>query len=135
MADRRKCRSAKFFKRQMKLDPRSAERLVKLLGMLGSNHDGERAAAALKANALVREHGLVWSDVIPTPDADRRLNDVGAKNQDCRTMRGFCAQHSNLLRSREQEFIDDIEDWRGALTEKQSAWLIAIYTRVKKLAA
>jgi hypothetical protein len=115
------------------LDPRSAERLVKLLGMLGSNHDGERAAAAFKANELVREHGLVWSDVI-------RPNDARAKNQDdqevdWRTMRGFCAQHPKLLRSREQEFVDDIEDWRGTLTEKQSAWLVSIYTRVKKLAA
>ena len=113
----------------MKLDPRSVERLVKLLGMLGSDHDGERAAAALKANALVREHGLVWSDVIPTPEQKQEHAD-----RDWRTMRGFCAQHSNLLRSREQEFIDDIEDWRGALTEKQS-WLVSIYTRVKKLAA
>ena len=129
----------------LKLDPRSAERLVKLLGMLGSNHDGERAAAALKANELVREHGLVWSDVIPTLEqqqehAGRRPNDARAKNQDdqkvdWRTMRGFCAQHFNLLRSREQEFVDDIGDWRGALTEKQSAWLVSIYTRVKKLAA
>src|SRR6516225_820800 len=107
--------------------------------MLGSNHDGERAAAALKANALVREHGLVWSDVIPTPEqkqkyADRRPNDAGAKNQgdqkvDWRTMRDFCAQRAHLLRPREQEFIDHIDSWRGALTEKQSAWLIAIYTR------
>jgi hypothetical protein len=124
----------------MKLDPRSAERLVKLLGMLGSNHDGERAAAALKANALVREHGLVWSDVIPTPHADRRPNDAKAKNQDdqkvdWRIMRDFCAQRSHLLRPREQDFIDHIDSWRGALTEKQSAWLVSIYTRVKKLAA
>jgi hypothetical protein len=123
----------------MKLDPRSAERLVKLLGMLGSNHDGERAAAALKANALVREHGLVWSDVIPTPHADRRPNDARAKNQDdqkvdWRIMRDFCAQRAHLLRPREQEFIDHIDSWRGALTEKQNAWLISIYTRVKKLA-
>jgi hypothetical protein len=49
-------------------------------------------------------------------------------------MRGFCAQHSNLLRSREQQFTDDIEGWCGALTEKQSAWLVSIYMRVKKLA-
>ena len=126
----------------MKLDPRSVERLVKLLGMLGSNHDGERAAAALKANALVREHGLVWSDVIPATPEPRsyqqehtgRWNNNATENQDWRTMRDYCAQRSSLLRSREQEFIDDIEDWRGALTEKQSAWLIAIYTRVKKLA-
>jgi hypothetical protein len=129
----------------MKLDPRSAERLVKLLGMLGSNHDGERAAAALKANALVREHGLVWSDVIPaTPEPRsssyrqehaKRWNDDAGADLDWRTMRGFCAQHSNLLRSREQEFIDHIDSWRGELTPKQSDWLIAIYTRVKKLAA
>jgi hypothetical protein len=124
----------------MKLDPHSAERLVKLLGMLGSNHDGERAAAALKANALVREHGLVWSDVISTPHADRRPNDARAKNQDdqkvdWRTMRDFCAQRSHLLRPREQAFVDHIDSWRGALTEKQSAWLVSIYTRVKKLAS
>ena len=126
----------------MKLDPRSVERLVKLLGMLGSDHGGERAAAALKANALVREHGLVWSDVIPTTpeprsyqqEHTRRWNNNTAEKQDWRDMRDFCAQHSNLLRSREQEFIDHIDSWRGALTEKQSAWLIAIYTRVKKLA-
>ena len=124
----------------MKLDPRSIERLVKLLGMLGSNHDGERAAAALKANALVRDHGLVWSDVIPTPHAERRPNDARAKNQDdqkvdWRTMRDFCAQRSHLLRPREQAFVDHIDSWRGALTEKQSAWLVSIYTRVKKLAS
>ena len=124
----------------MKLDPRSIERLVKLLGMLGSNHDGEHAAAALKANALVRDHGLVWSDIIPTPHADRRPNDARAKNQDdqkvdWRIMRDFCAQRSHLLRPREQEFIDHIDSWRDALTEKQSAWLVSIYTRVKKLAA
>jgi hypothetical protein len=115
----------------MKLDPRSAERLVKLLGMLGSNHDGERAAAALKANALVREHGLVWSDVIPTAEQKPEPADRG----DWRVMRDYCAQRSSLLRSREQEFIDHIDSWRGALTPKQHDWLIAIYARVKKLAA
>src|SRR6516225_4924247 len=104
----------------MKLNPRSIDRLVKLLGMLGSSHDGERAVAALKANALVREHGLVWADVIPTTPEQRSYrqeqrwnDDTGAKKQndqqvDWRDMRNFCAQRSHLLRSREQEFIDDI---------------------------
>jgi hypothetical protein len=126
----------------MKLDPRSAERLIKLLGMLGSNHDGERAAAATKANELVRAHGLTWFDVIPTAPAfyqhehTKRWNDDRQDDQkDWRTMRDFCVQRPSLMRSREQEFIDDIDSWRGALTEKQSAWLVSIYTRVKKLAA
>ena len=122
----------------MKLDPRVLDRLVKLLGMLGSNHDGERAAAALKANALMREHGLVWSDVIPTPIPNNHHRTNGAKdlkqdNQkiDWREMRDYCARWSGLLRPREQEFIDNIEGWQGALTPKQRDWLTAIYNRIR----
>jgi hypothetical protein len=46
------------------LNPRTADRLAKLCGMFGSDHDGERAAAALKADQLVRAHGLRWGEVI-----------------------------------------------------------------------
>jgi hypothetical protein len=49
------------------LDPHSAERLAKICGLFGSAHDGERAAAAAKADALVRAAGLSWSDVIAAP--------------------------------------------------------------------
>ena len=40
------------------------ERLAKILGMLGSSHDGERAAAAGLADRLVRDLGLTWADVV-----------------------------------------------------------------------
>ena len=40
------------------------ERLVKLLGMLGSDHDGERASAGLLAARLLRDKGLTWTQVI-----------------------------------------------------------------------
>ena len=49
------------------LEPRVADRLAKLCGMFVSDHDGERAAAAAMADALVREHGLTWRDVIRVP--------------------------------------------------------------------
>jgi len=39
-------------------------RLAKLLGMLGSRHDGEVVAAARKAHALVRESGVTWDEII-----------------------------------------------------------------------
>jgi hypothetical protein len=45
-------------------------RLIKLCGMLGSEHDGERASAALKASKLLMENHLTWCDVIGTPSAD-----------------------------------------------------------------
>lgn len=38
--------------------------LIKLLGMLGSSSDGERAAFAAKANELVRGAGLTWEQYI-----------------------------------------------------------------------
>jgi hypothetical protein len=47
-----------------KVDYRQRDRLVKLLGMLGSQHDGERANAA----QLVEQHraalGLTWDELI-----------------------------------------------------------------------
>lgn len=43
--------------------PELRERLAKLLGMCGSAHDGERAAAAKAADDLVRRSGLTWFDV------------------------------------------------------------------------
>lgn len=40
------------------------ERLVRMLGMLGSSFEGERAAAGLLASRLLAEHKLSWADVI-----------------------------------------------------------------------
>ena len=42
--------------------------LEKLLGMIGSPHDGEALAAARKADALVRRAGLTWPDVLAGRD-------------------------------------------------------------------
>ena len=35
-------------------------RLVKVCGMLGSAHDGERTATAMQADRIVRNAGLTW---------------------------------------------------------------------------
>src|SRR4051812_10259317 len=47
-----------------RLPPALASKLVKVLGMLGSAHDGEVAAAGRRANAMVKGAGLRWVDVI-----------------------------------------------------------------------
>ena len=38
-------------------------RLVKLLGMLGSDHTGERDAAAFAIERLRRERGMSWAEI------------------------------------------------------------------------
>jgi hypothetical protein len=45
-------------------DPVVVDRLRKLLGMLGSDHEGERATAGRMANDLLRQHKLTGSDVL-----------------------------------------------------------------------
>jgi hypothetical protein len=47
--------------------PKVVNHLAKLLGMLGSNHAGERAAAGLKAHEFIRRLGLTWLEVLPFP--------------------------------------------------------------------
>ena len=56
--------------------PTLADKLVKVLGMLGSAHDGEVAAAGRRATAMVKVAGLTWAQVIapatPAPQPPHR---------------------------------------------------------------
>jgi hypothetical protein len=40
------------------------ERLARIAGMLGSAHEGERAAAAKMASAMLKAMGLTWNEII-----------------------------------------------------------------------
>jgi hypothetical protein len=44
------------------------QKLAAILGMLGSNHAGERAAAALQAEAFRKRLGMTWADLMSLPD-------------------------------------------------------------------
>ena len=102
--------------------------LLKCLGLLGSTHAGERAAAGLKADQILRSNNVSWSDLIRVPSKQHQ-----ARNW--RDIRDFCAMHFDVLRPREADFISDLEAWRGRLSEKQASWLIAIYTRLQREAS
>ena len=61
--------------------PANLERFHKLVGLLGSEHEGERATAALKATAWLAERGLTWADVsVPatraSPGSDWEADEV-----------------------------------------------------------
>ncbi|MBF0497302.1 MAG: hypothetical protein HQK58_12130 [Deltaproteobacteria bacterium] len=47
-----------------KITPEFLDKLGKVLGMLGSAHDGERLAAADRANALLKSNNLTWPDIL-----------------------------------------------------------------------
>jgi hypothetical protein len=100
------------------------DRLVKLCGMLGSDYAGERAAAAAKADALVRAHGLTWHDVIAAPAASP------APASDWLRMAAYCQVHADRLSPREFEFVCSIIKWRRVPTSRQWNWLADLYARV-----
>jgi hypothetical protein len=61
------------------------ETLIKLLGLLGSAHNGEIAAAGRMADALIRDAGITWADVIASETVQGELIDaLRAENEELR---------------------------------------------------
>jgi hypothetical protein len=114
------------------LDSRSADKLVKICGLLGSNHDGERASAAAKADALVRSHGLTWADVVSPPMAPSapRIRTWRAADSNWRIMAEYCRLRYRSLSPKERAFVESVRAWRSEPTERQIDWFTAIYARL-----
>jgi hypothetical protein len=131
-------------------------RLRKLCGMFSSSHDGEIANAARMADRLVRAAGLVWGDVLrpglppprePFPDFaehQRRARAAQAADAAARAARApppedyahwrvmvrHCASRASKLSAREIDFLYSLARRTREPTERQMAWLTAIYGRV-----
>lgn len=118
----------------MNLDDDAAARLIKLLGMLGSAYDGERAAAGRKADEFIRSRGLTWADVIRPAARDHRASNTphGGDRIGWRAQREFCLRYRDRLRSKERAFLDNIGTWRGSLTDPQQKWLDGIHLRLRR---
>jgi hypothetical protein len=109
------------------LDPKATQKLAKLCGMLGSDHAGERAAAAAKADDMVRALGLRWADVISVP-----LVPAGHEEVSWQEALEVCLGHISELDARSQAFVRSLAKWRGPPSEKQVDWLRDIYERVRE---
>lgn len=102
------------------LDPNTAHRLSKICGLFSSNHDGERASAAAKADQIVRECGLSWSDLITAEPA-----------QSTDSMITFALHHGDgILNCWEEGFLRGVRG-RQYLTDRQLSKLGHIFAKVK----
>jgi hypothetical protein len=93
---------------QLNIDTRL--RLARLLGMIGSDHDGEALNAARMADRLVREKGLTWDDVIapvvcgpaPIPQPGDAIDII---RRDWRGVALWCLRHGgHVLRDKDLDF-------------------------------
>ena len=106
------------------LASRERSKLAKLLGMLGSDHAGERDAAGLAAHRLLEQHGATWGQVLAVP--------VAHKEPLQSTWRTVCAElveRSADLRPWEARFVADLPEFRR-LSTKQRYVLDEIAERV-----
>jgi hypothetical protein len=115
------------------LSPDLRERLTKLLGMLGSAHDGERAAAGRLAHQLVAGAGLTWRDVVapkvlPPPQPSWREPETPQEAAAACIAFGWC------LTEWELNFVKDIAG-RPRLSPRQIAVLERIVAKVRTVAA
>jgi hypothetical protein len=117
-------------------------RLRQLLLLLSSDQPGEVAAAAAAIGRALKAAGGDWHDLAngllaePPDQRGRGFDDVRDEpEENWREIHEFCADRCELLRSREAEFIESLGEWRGRPTEKQMAWLHAIYARLRRQTA
>jgi hypothetical protein len=92
-------------------------RLARVLGMLGSDHPGERDAAAMQAERLRKASGLDWYQILspsptrppptrppsPPPPRARPKIDIGAALD-------FCAEVEARLTAWERSFVSSLRD-------------------------
>ncbi len=112
------------------LSPAERNRLVAILGRLGSDFDGERAAAGLLASRLLRDRGLCWDDLILTGGGVRQAlggaqggHNAWPPGQDNLVL---CLRWLGELSSWEVGFVTDLRRKRRPLTPAQAAKLAQI---------
>ena len=98
------------------MQPLDRERLVKLCGVFGSDHPGERANAAAAADKLIRAAGMRWPDIIlPRLPAPPRAHPVNGAADAIR----FVLDHADALTDWERDFARSVARQQSPLTPKQ----------------
>jgi hypothetical protein len=119
------------------LTPDLAAKLAKILGMLGSDYNGEIAAAGRRANAMVKRAGLTWDEVIsssaPIPQQPHRPPRRWRKPGTPSDTAALCLQWSEVLTDWETNFCRSIIG-RRRLSAKQADVLARIVDRVEAFA-
>jgi hypothetical protein len=108
------------------LSPADLRKLIGILGRLGSDFDGERAAAGLLASRLIRAAGLGWDDLLTAPKTQqasgRTQSGHGPWSPDGDSLT-LCLKWLGELSPWETRFVMDLRQKRRLLTPAQRAKL------------
>jgi hypothetical protein len=120
-----------------RLTPAFADKLVKVLGMLGSAYDGEVAAAGRRVHSMLQAEGLTWNEVIvpavPAPQRQFRTPRRWRRPTSPSDAAALCLQWPEVLDDWETRFCRSIAGQRQ-ISAKQAAVLAKIIGKVEAFA-
>lgn len=108
------------------LSPDVRLKLARVLGLLGSNHPGERDAAGLAADRIIRGAGLSWEDLLGSPSRPPRPayhSPTGSSPASGLAFRAdvqLCLRHCRALTDWERGFLDTVAR-RSTVSEAQTS--------------
>lgn len=139
------------------LPPDKRTRLIKLLGMLGSEFEGERANAAAMIDRIIRDHGLTWQQVLemqpaqagspppsgastpPPPPEDETAMQWAERqkwsDEDVDKMHAYCCENDGGYNDWELTFLESIGKWiadKRSITPKQLKVLLRLVEKASK---
>ena len=112
----------------MTLPPADRALLIKLLGMLGSDHAGERANAGKLASALLARHKTTWSQLLDATEpttAPRWVEPFGLHQRVLAVL-----AHADILTDWELGFAESLKN-RSHCSPKQNAILARLLDRAR----
>jgi hypothetical protein len=114
------------------LPPDKRTLLGRLLGMLGSDFDGEVVNAGRLADRLVKAEGMSWADVLDSspPGSARGQGADPAAGADWRLVAAACLRFPMLINKWEFEFLTGLPRF-PRLSKKQRDTLGSIVTRLR----
>jgi hypothetical protein len=109
------------------------QRLVRVCGMLGSDHDGEVVAAARQAEKLRKALGLSWGDLLispaqSTPHGRPPPHDIPDWHRACQ----LCLTRFDILSHWEVTFLTSLSRYRGMPSSKQMDVLRRLVERCRQ---
>lgn len=118
------------------MDTSDRTKFIKILGLLSSDHGGERASAAFMASKFLTKRSLTWSDVISVSGGSRN-NSNGSANSwqqrqyrerpNERTGQGYGQANESALYFRKVRWLQDSA--MDLMSEWEKSYVTSITTR------
>ena len=116
------------------LSTEARSKLVKILGLLSSDHDGERAAAGLLATRIIRSAGTDWDQVIQPRAGCQKRSPSEYSPPPIERHGPVCLRHLRRLNQWEQDFVLNLRS-SSFLTVAQRQKLTQIAAGLRKAGA